>query len=73
MIFSGGDWSLWLPVPTQFINTPLIDASAVCAPSDLAALGQTSAVADRLFQLQEMGGLRTGEIRHLGDAQSNRH
>lgn len=28
-----------------------------------AALGQTSAVAERLFH-HDMGGLRTGEIRH---------
>jgi hypothetical protein len=35
----------------------------LCAPSDPEPLGQTSALADRLFH-QEMGGLRTGEIRH---------
>jgi hypothetical protein len=61
-IFSGGDWSFGLASPTEFMNTihRCVDG---CAPSDPEALGQTSAVADRFFH-QEMGGLRTGEIRH---------
>jgi hypothetical protein len=71
VIFSGGDWSFWLPSPPNS-STSRSSCVAVCARSDLAALGLTSAVADRPFY-QEMDGLRSGKIRHLGGDQSDRN
>jgi hypothetical protein len=66
-----GDWSFWLP-SHRIHEHATRRCVAVCAPSDPAALGQKSAVADRLFH-QEMGSLQTGEIRRRGGGQSNRH